>query len=192
MLLLQLNQDIIRGCAPIADKDGHSFNDSKKSFTLASPTGTEMPLSCANSCRFSRNNCEDAQELDNQALNQAFFVSKLACVFQGPKHALQALYAKRRNRCPLAASTPARMSFHILKTDNGRAASMSLYEAGDVPCSLLSYRTNRTHQLRAWVHALEMLLRRHQRCNVFLFAPSLASQTQRTNCRPHLPTPTHA
>ena len=91
MLVFRLNQDIIRGCAPIADKDGHSFNDSKKSSTLASPTGTRMPLSCANYCRFSRNHCEDAQELDNQALNQAFFVSKLACVFQRPKHALQAL-----------------------------------------------------------------------------------------------------
>ena len=54
-----------------------------------------MPLSCANSCRYSRNHCEDAQELDNQALNQVFFESKLACVFQGPKHALQALYAKK-------------------------------------------------------------------------------------------------
>ena len=100
MLVFKLNQDIIRGCAPIADKDVHSFNDSKKSFTFASPKKTRMPLSCANSCRFSRNHCEDAQELDNQALNQAFFVSKLACVFQGPKHALQALHAQKKESLP--------------------------------------------------------------------------------------------
>ena len=30
--LFKLNQDIIRGCAPIADKDVYSFNDSKKFF----------------------------------------------------------------------------------------------------------------------------------------------------------------
>ena len=100
MLVFRLNQDIIRGCAPIADKDGHSFNESKNSFTLASPTGTRMPLSCPNSCRLSKNHCEDAQELDNQALNQAFFVSRLACVFQGPKHALQALYAESKESVP--------------------------------------------------------------------------------------------
>ena len=35
-------------------------------------------------------------------------------MFQGPNHPLQALYAKR-NCCPLAANTPARMSFHILR-----------------------------------------------------------------------------
>ena len=33
------------------------------------------------------------KKLDNQALNQAFFESNLACVCQGPKHALLALYA---------------------------------------------------------------------------------------------------
>ena len=74
----------------------HSFNDSKKTFTLASPTGTGTPLSCANSCRSFRNHCQDAQELDNQALNQACLHSKLACVFQGPKHVSQALYEKKK------------------------------------------------------------------------------------------------
>ena len=111
MLVLGWTKTSFEVALPIANKDGHSFNDSKKSLTLVSPMGTRMPLSCANFCKLSKNHCEDTQKMDNPTLNQAFLVSKLACVFQRPQ---QALYAKTKNRCPLASNTPARMSFHIL------------------------------------------------------------------------------
>ena len=55
------------------------------------------------------------------------------------------------------------------KTCESRTASMSLCEAGDGPCSLLSCRINGTHELRARVHALETFLRRQawqQRYNI--------------------------
>ena len=84
------------------------FSETSHSFALLLQAGKPHEYD-----GFSRKHFEDGQELDNQALNQAFFESKLACVFEGPKHALQALYTKRKNRCPLATSTPARMSFHI-------------------------------------------------------------------------------
>ena len=88
MLVFKLNQDIIRGCAPIADKDGHSFNDSKKSFTLASPTRNK--------------NASVMRQLllDNQALNQAFFVSKLVCVFQGTEACIASVVGKKKESLP--------------------------------------------------------------------------------------------
>ena len=99
MLVFKLNQDIVRGCAPIADKDVHSFNDSKNLSHL--PRQRKQECLChAPTLADSPETIVKMQELDNQALNQAFFASKLACVFQGPKHALQALYAKKKESLP--------------------------------------------------------------------------------------------
>ena len=72
------------------------FQRLERSVTLASPKGSGMPLSCANSCRLSKNHCEDAQELDIQAPNQAFFVSKLASMFPRAEACIASVVRKKK------------------------------------------------------------------------------------------------
>ena len=79
-------------------------------------------------------------------------------------------------------------------TCEGRAASMSPYEAGDGLCSLLSYRANGTDQLRLSLRvgnasstaSVASTLQRP------LIAPSFASRNSEPIVRPRLPTPTQA
>ena len=72
-----------------------------------------MPLSCANSCRFYKNHCEDAQELDNQTLNQAFLVSKLASVFQGVEACIASVVCKKKESTSCDTSPKLWKKYHL-------------------------------------------------------------------------------